>query len=161
MLTVRCTAKLLRRLKVRPAPSPAMSSDRLGDWYATILQNRPARLILLVNEPTRLAAVLSARELATLASWTPEAIAEVLRGLGASDETIDLERRAMADLRFDRTASRSVLGTMNDYHFLMNCSAARGAPRNFLELAMDLNRNYERAPRAGVTLAAHVMVPPA
>lgn len=150
MLTVRCTAKLLRRLKVDPKGSPGSSSTRFGDWYATILPVRPAHLILLVNEPTRLAAVLPARGISTLASRIPEAIAEVLRELGASDETVDLERRAMAEVRFDRTASRSVLGTMNDYIFLMQWSAARQSPRNLLGLAMDLNHTpvgplkYER-----------------
>ena len=52
MLTVRCTVKLLLRLKASPVPSPASSSNRLGDWYVTILAIRPAHLILLVNEPT-------------------------------------------------------------------------------------------------------------
>jgi hypothetical protein len=125
MLTVRCTAKLLRRLKVRPEATSESSSTRLGEWYATILSVRPAHLILLVNEPTRLAAVLPARGISTLAMRIPAAIAEILRELGASDETIDLELRAMAEIRFDRTASRSVLGTMNDYIFLMQWSAAR------------------------------------
>ena len=82
MLTVRCTAKLLRRLKVAPPASGEASSTRLGDWYATILSVRPAHLILLVNEPTRLAAVLPAREISTLATRIPEAIIKVLRELG-------------------------------------------------------------------------------
>jgi hypothetical protein len=150
MLNVRCTAKLLRRLKASPPASAANSSTRLGDWYATVLRVRPTHLILLVNEPTRLAAVLPAREIATLARRIPEAISEVLTKLGAAAETVDSERRAMAEVRFDRTASRSVLGTMNDYIFLMQWSAARGTPLNCLGLAMDLNRTpagplkYER-----------------
>ena len=97
MLIFRCTAKLLSRLKVSPGPSPATSTARLGGRYATILPLRPAHLILLVNEPTRLAAVLPARELATLPSRIPEAIAAVLRELGAHDDTLDLELHAMAD----------------------------------------------------------------
>jgi hypothetical protein len=60
MLTVRCTTKLLGRLKVSPRALGKASSNRLGDWYATILPVRPAHPILLVNETTRLAAVLPA-----------------------------------------------------------------------------------------------------
>lgn len=139
MLIVRCTAKLLRRLKVSPRPDLVASTGRLGDWYATILPHRSAHLILLVNEPTRLAAVLPARQITTLAGRIPEAIAEILRELGASAALIDSERQAMAEVRFERTSSRSVLGTMNDYVFLMQWRMARGAPSSFLKLAMDLN----------------------
>ena len=150
MLTVRCTAKLLRRLKACPASSPASSSTRLGDWYATFLRTRPAHLILLVNEPTRLAAVLPARAISTLAKRIPEAILMILRELGASDEVTQSELLEMTELRFDRTASRSVLGTMNDYIFLMEWGATREDHRDFLRIAMDLNRTpvgplkYER-----------------
>src|SRR5919198_2999839 len=103
MLTVRCTAELLRHLKVGSAPGVAASSNRLGDWYATILPVHPAHLISLVNEPTRLAAVLPAREIATLPRRIPDAIAEVLRELGVSPDAFDSERREMTDIRFDRT----------------------------------------------------------
>jgi hypothetical protein len=150
MLTVRCTAKLLRRLRVSPEPSSESSTTQLGEWYATILPIRPAHLILLVNESTRLAAVLPAREIATLAKRIPGAIAEVLCELGVSDDAIAMELWAMAEVRFDRTASRSVLGTMNDYVFLMQWSAARQPPRDLLGLAKDLNHTpagplkYER-----------------
>ncbi len=141
MLTVRCTAKLLRRLKVNPPTSGEASSNRLGDWYATILPVRPAHLILLVNEATRLAAVLPARETSTLERRIPEAVLEVLRELGASGAVLDSERHEMAELRFDRTASRSLLGTMNDFSFLMDWGRSRdGAPHDLLRLAMDLNR---------------------
>ena len=150
MLTVRCTTKLLRRLKVSPGPSPATSSSRLGDWYATILSVRPAHLILLVNEQTRLAAVLPAREIGTLAARIPDAIAEVLAELGTPAGAIDSERREMAEVRFDRTSSRSVLGTMIDYVFMIDWGRSRGASQELLRIAMDLNRTpvgplkYER-----------------
>ena len=38
-----------------------------------------------------------------------------MREPGASADVIDAEREAMAEVRLGRTASRSVLGTMNDY----------------------------------------------
>ena len=81
MLTIRCTTKLLDRLKTRPDPPAPPSTTRLGDWYATILLLRPAHMVLLVNEPTRLAALLPARDLPTLARRIPDAICEVLQDL--------------------------------------------------------------------------------
>ena len=75
MLIVRCTAKLLARLKVRPEPCSAPSTSRLGDWYATILPVRPSHLVLLVSEVSRLPVVLPARELPTISRRISEAIA--------------------------------------------------------------------------------------
>jgi len=140
VLTVRCTAKLLARLKVRPESTAETSTTRLGDWYATVLPIRPVHLILLVNEGTRLAAVLPAREISTLRKRIPHAILEVLRELGAPTEIMELERKAMVEVRFDRTASRSVLGTMNDFAFLMESEPVAGQARDLLALAMILNR---------------------
>jgi hypothetical protein len=46
----------------------------------------------------------------------------------------------MAEVRFARTASRSVLGTMNDFIFQMESEPARRSSRDLLRLAMLLNR---------------------
>ena len=77
MLVVRCTAKLLSRLKVRSTAPSGPSTTALGDWYATILPVRPAHLVLLVNEASRLPVVLPARELSTLGGRIPDATADV------------------------------------------------------------------------------------
>ena len=133
MLVIRCTAKLRRRLSSQQMVDVARSTTRLGDWYATILHLRPAHVILLVNEPSRLAAMLPAREFSTLARRIPEAIAEVLRDLGISQAAIARERREMQEVAFAKTASRSVLGTMNDLAFQMEtlragCVTFSGGP---------------------------------
>jgi len=140
MLVVRCTAKLLARLKAKPVKEPPPSTTLLGDWYATVLPMRPAHLVLLVNERTRLAAVLPAKPLATLAKRIPDAIAEVLRELGAPPRVLEAERRAMANSAFAKTASRSVLGTMNDFSFNMDPRAALDEEPDLLDVAMVLNR---------------------
>lgn len=119
MLILRCTAKLLSRLKVPVATAPPSSTTRLGDWYATILIWRPAHRVLLVNELTRLAVVLPARELSTLAQRIPDAVARVLLDIGVEPGVVEEERRAMAEISFAKTASRSVLGTMNEHVFFL------------------------------------------
>ena len=149
MLTVRCTAKLLSRVKVQPDSVPATSTTRLGDWYATILVGRPAHLVLLVNEPTRLAALLPAREISTLTRRIPEAIAAVLLTLGVAASVIDDESAAMSEITYARTANRSVLGTMNDYVIMMEAGTGFQA-EELLSVSMFLNRTpvsplkYER-----------------
>ena len=142
MLVVRCTAKLLARLKAKPGPSPPPSTTLLGDWYATVLPWWPAHLVLLVNERTRLAAVLPARPSSTLAKRIPEAIVEILRNLGAAAHVIEQERQAMAGIVFARTASRSVLGTMNEFAFHLGLQLERDEGLDHAEVAMFLNRMY-------------------
>lgn len=119
MLVVRCTAKLLRRIEPWHLPAASRSTNRLGDWYATILALRPAQLVLMVNEFTRLPVVLPAREFATLEGRIPIAIARVIDELGVEPNTRDAELIAMCEITFDCTASRSVLGTMNEFTSLL------------------------------------------
>jgi hypothetical protein len=37
MLTLRCTKKLLGRLKAKPVSEAPSSTTRLGDWYGNLL----------------------------------------------------------------------------------------------------------------------------
>ena len=149
MLIVRCTAKLLGKLKVQPEPafSPP-ATTRLGDWYATILPMRTSHVVLLVSESTRLPFVLPARELSTLARRIPDAIGRVLRELGVDSGVIDEELEAMAEVAFDRTASRSVLGTMNE--FVLHLGPMRDAQPTMTEHAMSMKLG-----RVLVTIPSH------
>lgn len=97
----RCTAKLLARLKTPPAAAPAEPSTRLGDWYANRLFTRPAHLVLC--ERTLLPVLVAARE---------------------------LEERAMADMAVGRTSSKRVLGSMNDFAWLVDGYRLPSSRRN-------------------------------
>ena len=72
-------------------------------------------MVLLVNATTRMSVVVPARSLSTLPSRFAEGLATVLTTLDVSPEVIAAELREMRDVTFTTTASRSVLGTMNDY----------------------------------------------
>lgn len=143
MLIVRCTEKLLGRLRIRAAPEPPRSTTRLGDWYATYLPLRPSHVVLLVNESTRLVALMRARESATLAARIPEAIAGVLQALGAAPEVVAAERAAMARVVFAKTANRSVLGTMNEFTYELELSPPGGEKPELLAMAMHLGRTLQ------------------
>jgi len=72
-------------------------------------------VVLLVNASTRLPVVIAARDLSTLPSRFATGLAAVLTDLQIPEEAIAGELREMQDVVFSTTASRSVLGTMNDY----------------------------------------------
>lgn len=109
-MTLRCTGKLLERLKL-PEPKAAQSTlltnalptTALGDWYATILFTRPSHLILAVSERSRLCLLLPARELGTLALRFPAEAAELLRRIGAPEKEVKREMEEMAPLLFAST----------------------------------------------------------
>jgi len=140
MLVLRCTRKLLDRLPAPSAADHAASTTVLGDWYATILMVRPAHLVLLVNETTRLPVVLPARELAALLGRIPGAIAETLSDLGVASEAIEGERAAMRVIQCAPTRNRSVVGAMNEFVFQIQIRREDEPRADLRALSFDLTR---------------------
>jgi hypothetical protein len=91
------------------------STTTLGDWYADILFTARQHVVLCVSEHARVPVIIPARELKTLASRLPGALAQVLTDLTIPSASIALELSEMNDVQFAKTASRSLLGTINDY----------------------------------------------
>lgn len=136
MFRLRCTAKLLSRLRVKPDERAGAPSTRLGDWYAHLLFTRPVQLVLCVSERTLLPALIPAREVGSLVPRLREAVADVLRALNVPKEAICEEEEAMADAVIARTASRQVVGSMND--FVRMLEAYRVPTATLLDLALRL-----------------------
>ena len=91
------------------------STTTLGDWYADILFAARQGVVLCVSEHARVPVIIPARELKTLPARLPEALAHVLSDLAIPATSIARELAEMSGARFAKTASRSLLGTMNDY----------------------------------------------
>lgn len=119
MFTLRCTRVLLKRLKVRPEPSPPVSTTKLGDWYANLLYTRPQQLILCVSDRTLLPVVLLAKGIEPVAVRLTAQVGEMLRAMGIAETVIKSELAAMSDAMISTTASRRVLGSMNDFASLL------------------------------------------
>jgi hypothetical protein len=117
MVTVRCTQKLLRRLPVTAEP-PA-STAVLGDWYANLLFSRPQQLVLCVSERTLLPIVLPAKELQTLVPRVALAVGEVLLRLGVNHKLVETEQAEMCSFAYARTQNRRVLGSLNEFMFML------------------------------------------
>lgn len=117
--TLRCTAKLLRRLGPPSEGASEPPSNHLGDWYATLVHAPRMQLVLMVSERSLLPLVVPAREAATLPERAPSALAEVLLRLGVLPPVVEREVAAMAGAKIGRTANRRVLGSMNDFVAMM------------------------------------------
>lgn len=143
MLVLRCTRKLLARLK-QSDPFPAVeSTTRLGDWYGNTLQLDRRQYLLFISEHSRLPIILPVSEATHLATALPDAICQALAVVGVAEADIAGERAHMSELVFGRTRSRSLLGTMADYAFMSACVQQRGSEAESVE---DLMRFLAQTP---------------
>ena len=125
MLVLRCTQKLLARLK-RADNLPAVeSTTRLGDWYGNVLRIGWSQHLLFISERSRLPVVIPIREARDLTGMFPDAVCEVLAAVGVPAAAIADERARMSKVAFGPTRSRSLLGTMNDFAFMAQIGSAR------------------------------------
>ena len=118
MVVLRCTQKLLVRLKQVGDLPDAESTTRLGDWYGNILRIGRRQHLLFISERSRLPVVIPIREGKRLGAVFPDAVCEVLANVGVTAADVAEERSRMSKTAFGRTRNRSLLGTLNDYAFM-------------------------------------------
>jgi hypothetical protein len=111
--TIRGTGKFLARVG-RPVPDPSPSTTILGDWYANLLFWR-TQVALFVNAPTFLPVFVPLAPAAGVLDRFPAAMAAVLRDLAIDPRFIDTEVVEMDAPVLATTASRQVLGVMNEH----------------------------------------------
>ncbi len=120
MTALRCTQKLLKAMKVQPAP-PCPGSNHLGDWSLNLLHSRP-KLVVAVSEHDRLGLALEAAPFATLSQRFVEAVFVQLLAIGVPPEAARRERDAMQPLVITATthyANRlSLQANLKDYGWI-------------------------------------------
>jgi hypothetical protein len=126
MTTFRCTAKLLKRLGIKKPAEPPPPQNALGDWYVNILYTRYGHYLLCVCEHSRLPVLLTARDLTNFPARFLKAFPELLSDLNVPAHQIEREVDAMQPLFISKTASRSLLGTINDFAYLAKEMLAPG-----------------------------------
>lgn len=135
MVVLRCTQKLLRRLRQNPVEDAPASTTVLGDWYASLLWLHRKPLILAVSARSLLPVLVPARDPASLGARFAAAVGGVLAALGIPAHQIEEEQRQMAQLAFARTMSRQILGTMNDFRRMLDAAPDQPLTKAALELA--------------------------
>ena len=136
MMTLRCTRKLLKRLPAQPEARAGATSNALGDWYADVLFTRPQHLVMCTSERSLLPVVLPARELSTLLPRFRRALQKMLAHLSVSQHLIDSELAQMTQVAIAPTASRVVLGIMNDYKFQLRVHLDHDAGLSLEQLSL-------------------------
>lgn len=115
----------LQRLTPPGVGEQPPATTRLGDWYANRLNIGKHRLVLCTSELSLLSVVVPAKDLPGLAVRMTEAVTLLLRDIGVPPALIERELREMQWVRFAPTASRRVLGHMNDFAWGVECMFRR------------------------------------
>lgn len=117
MLVIRATQKLLSKLGP-PVPDPPASTTVLGDWYAKPFGVAQRRFVLLISEKSRIAVLMPGRDVATLPARFPDVLAIQLTRLRIPQELREAEIDSCRECVVAATASKSLLGTLNDYTYM-------------------------------------------
>ena len=118
MITLRCTAKLQRLLRLPEGPTGAVTDARLGDWFATLLTTRPQHLALCVNERSLLSIIVPmAPRPGFLSRFQTVATARIAQ-IPAPQAQLRAETSALATVGVGPTRNRSILGSVNNLRYL-------------------------------------------
>jgi hypothetical protein len=125
VVVLRCTQRLLRRLRTVPGAEPRASDTRLGDWYANLVHVGRQQFVLAVSSRTFLPVVVAAAPISTLEARLRAAACDVIQALGIPAAEVERELEAMSDVVYAKTASRQVLGVMNDLAYALSFHVGR------------------------------------
>jgi hypothetical protein len=117
MVVLRCTQRLLLRLKQFDDEPSVRSNTRLGDWYGNVLHMGRRHALIFISERSRLPVLIPIREASRLPTVFPGAVSRILGAVGVLDADVELERSRMSEIAYGRTKNRSLLGTLNDFSF--------------------------------------------
>jgi Domain of unknown function (DUF6933) len=114
MITLRCTQKLQRFLGIVPASMLELTTATLGDWYANLVPTVSGDLIVFVNEKSLLTVAIPIEESNNLIPLFRLRVANLLGLIGINPIEIINELCHYDQVQFGKTASRRILGSMND-----------------------------------------------
>ena len=148
MITLCCTQKLLRRLRMaKPEAGAVPTTNALGNWYANLIQVGRVQMVMATSERSLLTVLLPVADLRkSLVPNLCQAVDLLLQELGVDAARAATEVEAMREVRIGRTVSRSVLGSMNDVSRLLEWDLRDGRP------PMEIMLRLAAVPMTGVVL---------
>jgi len=113
MITLRCTQKLFEHLKIEPDKADEPATGALGDWYANLISTAAGDLILLVNERSLLSVAIPAQDIQSLIPMFRIRVVNLLAMIHIPLGIIEREAMNLNEIRFGKTLSKTVIGSMN------------------------------------------------
>jgi hypothetical protein len=135
VFVIRGTKKFLDRAG-HPVTDPHESTTVLGEWYANVLFWR-SQVALFVNARTFLPVLMPMAPASSVVRRFPTAFADVVNALDVDPRFVASEIEAMGEAVLSKTASRQVLGVMNEFTFMAehSFSTGRNNPGDLLGLS--------------------------
>lgn len=139
VFVVRGTKRFLDRAGKVDAADERPSTSVLGDWYATVWFWRP-QVALFVNDRTLLPVLIPMAPAATIVQRFVAGMPETFGDYGFDPWFVEAEVGQMTAHRLAKTASRSVLGVMNEFKFMADNHLHHADDVELQELALWLAR---------------------
>lgn len=135
MITFRCTKKLRKYLGIVPTDNAQPPTAALGDWYANLIPTYAGDLILFVSEKSLLTVAIPSWVSDRIVPFFRIRVANVLWMIGIPRKIIAREIDHFDQVQFGKTASRSVLGSMNDFAWRYQMIAQESADKAGMSLS--------------------------
>ena len=122
MITMCCTQKLLRRLRIaEPEVIATPPTNALGNWYVNLIYIGRTQMVIATSERSLLTVLLPSADLRnSLIVNLCETTYRLLQEIGIDSDCAAKEVDAMQPVRIARTESRSVLASMNDFSLTLD-----------------------------------------
>lgn len=152
MLQLRCTAKVQKELGIKPSElADVKSSDSLlGNWYINIFTVDRRKTFIFMNEKTLLSFILFGVKKSNVRK-TPEMFLAGLEQLlaieGFDEVTIGSVLKGYDSYEFTKTASKSLLGNMNDLVVMYRHSIQYDGGFKYVdigEIILNINRTPQK-----------------
>lgn len=134
MIVLRCTHRVLKRFGLDAREPSVAGTDKLGCWYANLLNIGSARQVLCVSEETLLPVMIPARNSEFPARFGIY-LEEVLVAIGIPTVAAAEEARTTDEYVVAKTANKSMLASMNDF---VRCARHRFEEIDRLEVVLRL-----------------------
>jgi hypothetical protein len=135
MITFRCTKKLRNYLGIVPIDNAQPPTAALGDWYANLIPTFAGDLILFISEKSLLSVAIPIWETDHLVPLFRIRVANLLWMIGIPQKIIVREINHFDQVQFSKTASRSVLGSMNEFAWQYQFIAEESQDKSGLSLS--------------------------
>lgn len=135
MFSLRCTQKLMKRMKTVPAEPTPPTTTVLGDWDANLVIVGRRQLVLCCSERTFLPVIVVAKDIGSLVPRLRGALGNILAAINIPSAAINEELLAMDSVIVTKTASSVVVGVMNEYGYMMGGQQHGDLLKLSLELA--------------------------
>jgi hypothetical protein len=144
MLTLQCTQKLLKELKIDL--SPVKDTDPITLWHANLLTLDRRKCVLFTNDQTRysfLVSGLKKPDFQRLGEIFLDNLFRCMLNEGIPQKGVEKVLNTCSSYCFTKTSSKSVLGTMNDIADIIKWTVYHDgglANTDISEMMMKLNR---------------------